>query len=353
MSGTTVAIDIEDDGTAKIVEIPVGDAATAQPAVVLQSDDPNVGVDDLRRQLSSREDELRAANNRTADEQRRTADAERRARESSAEAIRLAAEHDNTQYTMVVNSLAANESEMVALQRQKAEALEKGEYAQSTVFDAQMARVGARIESLTNGKQAIEEQRLKTPKVEPQQQQQQQVSQAEANERWLSTMLPKTQAWIRQHMDFFTDEGFRERVLAAANHAEKIKGYTGNDDEYFRSIEADLGLGQQQQQQQHNGAQQQHQSSVANPTSQAGVVQDRQSSAPTRAATPSPAAAPSRSAPDLGGGQREPSKRIVLTAEQREMAAILHPKRLPTDPDPEVTYAKNLYALQKEGRINY
>lgn len=350
MSGTQVAIDIEDDGSAKIVEIPVGDAAAAQPAVVLQSDDPNVGVDDLRRQLSSREDELRAANNRTADEQRRTADAERRARESSAEAIRLAAEHDNTQYTMVVNSLAANESEMVALQRQKAEALEKGEYAQSTVFDAQMARVGARIESLTNGKQAIEEQRLKTPKVEPQQQQQQ-VSQAEANERWLATMLPKSQAWIRQHMEFFSDESFRERVLAAATHAEKIKGYTANDDEYFRAIEADLGIGQQQQQQ-NNGAQQ-HQSTVAHPTSQAGVVQDRQSAAPTRAATPSPAAAPSRSAPDLGGGQREPSKRIVLTPEQREMAAILHPKRLPTDPDPEVTYAKNLYALQKEGRVNY
>lgn len=348
MSGVQTAVEIGDDGTAKLVEVPVADGGAAAAGVVLQSDDPSVGVDDLRRQLDSSEEKLRAANQRTADEQRRTADAERRAREASQESARLAIAHDDTQYTMVVNSLAANESEMVALQRQKAEALEKGEYAQSAVFDAQMAKVGARIVSLENGKIAIEEQRKNAPKVVPQQQQ---VSQAEANEQFIAGLPPKTQIWIRQHPEFFTDANFRDRALAAAQHAEKIKGYTAHDDEYFHSIEADLGIGQQQQQQ--TNAAQQHQSSVANPTSQAGVVQERQSPTPTRAATPSPAAAPSRSVPDTEGGQRQPSKRILLTPEQREMAAILHPKRLPTDPDPEVVYAKNLYELQKEGRINY
>lgn len=344
-----IAVQITDDGGAKILEgAPVvAGGAAADGGSVVHTDDPAAGVEEMKRQVAASSDEVRLANERTAAAHRSTADAERRAREAQNETNRLAALNDDNQYNSIVNALSANQAELESLAALSADAMEKGDYLKAKTYDAQATKVGARIVSLETGKSTIEQQRVANPRQ--QQQQQPQTSPAEEQEKFLANVAPESAAWIRAHPQFFTDPGFRDRVMASAGYVERFKGLTPSNPEYFRQIEQDVGLSQSQRQQENQGHVQQ-QPHVETPISTAGVVRSRESPKP---AAPPVAAAPSRPSIPDARTQNGPPTTIVLTKEQREIAHIMHPKRLPTDPDPETVYARNLYALQKEGQITY
>lgn len=349
MDQVTVIEIAEDGSDAKIIGTQV--AGTDGVAVVVEngatqtllSDDPLVGMEEMRRQLAESEERTRIANQSAAAHQQQTADAERRAREARTEAARVGALNDEGQYNQITAALAANESQLESLQQQKAAALESGDYTKTAAIDASMGKVTARIVSLENGKVAIEEVRKSRPPVDPNQQQQ--LSQAEINEQYLRTLVPKSQEWIRNHPQFFADESFRNRVLAAAQYAQNIKNLSPNEQAYYDSIETDLGMKaathpSAAQPEPHTPA---APATPASPTSTAAAAAPRQSSVPV-------AAAPSRSLPD-GGGNREPPRQMVLSAEERQIAHMNEPDLGPREA--EVIYAKNKWALQKEGKIAY
>lgn len=334
MSGETdeITIELSDDGGTIVVD--AGTGTVVQPAAL--SDDPQAGIEEMRRQVETANRSAEAANVRAGNESRARADAERRASVAAEETKRANTVAGNSQYDSVVSALSASEREIESIQSQKSAALEKGDYAEDARLAVLMSKLAARIVSLETGKSEIERVRSLPPV-----QQAPVAQQAPTNETFLASLPARSADWIRAHPQFFSDQSFHDKVLAAAQFAENVKGLNHNSDDYFKFIEEESGVVTRA-------------APAAQPTSAAAVVVTRDSPAPQTQPAQRPAApvaaAPSRSVPDMNGRPANP-RSVTLSKEEREIARIMHPKLKPSDPDPEVVYARNKYALQQEGRI--
>jgi len=344
-----VVFEIGDDDTVTLVDgsaaVAGGDGGQADDGNQPITDDPLAGIEDLRRQVEKNDNLRRQAEQNAQRESQARQEAERRAAQATEEARQARQIAESSNFDSVVNALAATERELAGLESLKATALEKGEYDSVAKYDTQMAKVGARVVQLESAKASIETARRNAPQQQqqPQPQQQPQMTQEQANQDFLNRLPTRSADWIRAHPQFFADQNFSRRVLAAAEYAEAIEGVNHNTDRYFEIIEEAVGLRTPQ-----------------SPASAASHVQQRASAAappppppPPPPAQPqrqaAPAAAPSRSSPEPAG--RNNGRTITLSVEEREMAHHLHPRRKPTDPDPEVIYAKNKAALIREGKL--
>lgn len=330
----SIEIEFGDDDKVTVIEGTAVDI-TGAPAAA-RTDDPLAGVEDLKRQVESANRTASEATERAIRESNRAADADRRAAAAAADANQARVVAGDSQYDSIVNALSAKEREMEQAQTAKAAALEAGDYPEVAKLDGKMARLGAAIVNLEGGKSHIEEQRKVTPKVEvPAPAAARTPSESEQNEAWLAGLNPRSAQWIRAHPRFFTDKAFQAKVLGAAQYAEVNKGLSVETEAYFQFIENEVGLSQQ--------------AIEPGPLSAAAAPVQSRDSAPTRAAPPI-AATPSRSVPGPTG--RPAGNRITLSQEERDIARTLFPKQKPTDPDPEVAYARNKMLLIREGRMS-
>lgn len=327
-----IEIDFADGEEIQVVE--ESSAATEAAAVI--SDEPQAGVEELKRQLAEAEVNRRAALETAQRESIARQDAERRAIAAANATTQAQANATNSQYDSIVNALAASEQELANLQAVKATAMEKGDFGESAKIDAHMAKVSARSVNYEAAKIALEEQRKLSPAQPTQQQPQQplQISPAQEQANFLSSLPAPSADWVRRHPQFFTDAAFKSKVMHTAAYAESVLGLNHNNPDYFRKIEEAVGLAATPVQ--------------TAPVSAAAQTKARAStSAP--AVRPAPAATPTRSVPTTNSNV--PGQRITLTKEEAEFARQQFPQHKPTDPDPLIIYAKRKMELLREGKI--
>lgn len=338
MSDITVALD--DDGNGVIIEgapeVVIQQPAQEAPAI---TDDPQIGIDDLRRQIDDHKQRARIAEENAARERQARLDSESRAANAEHQAMQARTQATDAQYESIVNALATTERELQQLQMLKEQAMERNDNAAASKLDVQMGKATARNVQLETAKNQIDEIRKQQPPVQ-QQQMQQHRSVEQEREAYLAQLNPRAANWIRSHPQYFTDPAFQQKVNGAAAYAQGVKGHDPSGDDYYRFIEEEVGLSQRAAP-----------TPAPAPVSTAAVTQHRQSAPPPPVAAM--AGRPTSAGPSNAPLANSNPNHVPLTPQEREIARILFAKQKPTDPDPEVAYARNKQRLQREGKTQY
>lgn len=347
----------DEEGVAPAVEAkpappPAEEAKPAPPAK--ESDDPEAGIAALRKQLAQEQDDKKqlTLDRKRYEEAAQRAEsarmeAERRAQENAGRAERSYSDAERSQYDSIVNAAQAAEREHQNLQARLPELYEKSDYTQAAKVQADLSKVAARLVTLETAKYEIDERRkqqIENPRQAPPSTMGDwhQAWNAEQYNSYINSRTAKTAAWLRRNDRFASDPMFRNKVTSADGYVVNVKGISRDSDEYFTAIEEAIGVRETPRAAEPTAAAVAATPAAAAPTSAAAVSTPRSS--------PTPAAPPSRKTPtsdNPGGGGTQ----VVLTSDERQMAHILFPRIKATDPDPEVVYARNRLALEREGKI--
>lgn len=265
-------------------------------------DEVDAGIEDLRKQLE-------AEKNARQEAEKRAFEAANREKQAVNEAV-----DSNTK--LFDTAIANAKRDKDTLRSQFREAMTVGDFDKVAEIQEAMTRNAVDLDKLETGKQNY----IHRPKQ----------AEATANdpvERFVANMSPKSADWIRSHPEYVTNGAKHRQMIDAHTAAVGASGLQPDSPAYFRFVEDYLGMGgETERTQQRTEAR-----TEASPLSDAA--------APVRRQVP-PAAAPTSR--DAALGVTNPH-RVRLTAEQREVAEV-------TGQTYE-EYAKNLVALQKEGRI--
>lgn len=291
------------DGAPVVVE-----TAATEP-VKAEKDDktvvtPEEALGNLQKQLDS-ERTLRVA-------------AESRANESAKAEARARGERQETQVDFVKGAIARLSGEGDALELKYAEHAAAGDWAAAGKVQRQMGKNEAELLQLQNGLKRLEAEPKPVPRTA-----------ADPVEDAVSTMTPKSAAWVRAHPEFVRDPAKFNRMLAAHSMA-LADGHPVESPGYFASIETLLGVTP----------------AAATPREDPESNLTTGDDAVTEAAKPkggrtgaAPAAPPSRS----GAGPGSKPGRVTLTPQQVEMAAHMGMSN--------EEYARQVVELKKEGRL--
>jgi hypothetical protein len=285
------------------LEIIVDGGSQAEPEIKVETipDKKSGGVDDALTSLKAQLEQERQA--RLA--------AERQAREAQTIANNAQAETYDSNVSLVTNAIATITQANEILKANYRDALAAGDIDRAVELNAEMTENVVKVRELQQGKQALEQQ-PRTP---------QQVYQPDPVEAVASRLSPKSAAWVRAHPEYATDQRMLNKMISAHNIVVD-DGIPVDSDAYFAEIESILRVRPREAPVDH-----------ADPGAQAAQVTQRRQSPP---------AAPVSRAPTNNNGQRPNTVR--LTAQQVEMAELMG---MTTQ-----EYAKNLLALQKEGKIH-
>lgn len=226
-------------------------------------------IEDMRRQMAEldardkeRDAEISRERDRASSAERSRVDAENRAREAERHAQEAAQTGqrsvETAQLDSIKNSLATHEGQLMNLASQKANYHAEGKFEEAAKLDAEMAKIGGRIAQLEAGRDELDA-RIKTPLPEASRQPapQAQPNADEQRESWIRAQPPRVQDWLRSENGrrFFSDEGFRAKVSAAASFAQNVKGIAIDSADYVPYIEEQIGLRQPSQSQQRDDRQ--------------------------------------------------------------------------------------------------
>lgn len=335
----------ESDQTEIIIESADEAGVTTEPTRTPPTESAAAAVETLKKQLADKDSEtavIRAEAERNREEAERNlraaTEAEHRARENAGHAqeqTRVAQSHE---LDSVMNAIGAVTTELGSLETKLAAAHEAGEFGTVAKLQTQIAKAGARLVHLEDGKSALEA-RAKEPV--------RQMPATDDREAYLARRTPPTAAWVRAHPQFFNDQNFRLKVESADGYVANVLGIARDTREYFTKIEEVVGL---------------RQAAAPAPAaaSAAAAVVDRTSDAKSHeekvdivvdtpskpAAKPVPAAPPSRAVES--NGTTTPT-RVRLTKDEHEAAQWLFPKTKDDDPDPATVFARNKLRLMQEG----
>jgi hypothetical protein len=329
------------------LEIIIDDAPGASdggtPAVVV-SDNPEDGIAELKRQLAERDEQIKAVTetaerNRiiAQDAERRRQQAERVAVDSIGKASTANKEAETRQLESISNGISATTGQLANLKAAYVRAQTDGDFDKAGDIQIEMGKLSADLRNLEAGKAQLEGRRTEE-KAEAPPQQQAQETQDQFNSRpWteaesqfvMNNQAAATADWMRRHPQYFSDPSFRKLVQNAHEVAVGRK-ILPNTDAYFEMVETISGLRTAPEK-----VQEQSVSTAAKATERSG---------------PAPAAPVSRTVPSSDGSSSG-KQTVRLTPAQIEFARINFPREKPTDPAPEVRYAKHLIALEKEGRL--
>jgi hypothetical protein len=237
--------------------------------------------------------------------------AEQRAQKAARSAYNAQNEAHDSNLSLVSNAIATVGQTNEILKANYRDAMSVGDYDRASDIQVEMASNQAKLLQLEQGKQALENQ--SRPQVP-------QPYQSDPVEALASQLSPRSANWLRAHPEFATDQRLYQKMLAAHNLA-VADGHRVDTDDYFAEIEGTLRINRSESQ-----------SGNSDPTQQAAQVTQRRSAPP--------AAPVSRS----GTAPGTRPNTVRLTAQQIEMAELMGmtPQQ----------YAKNLLALQKEGKLH-
>jgi hypothetical protein len=281
--------------------------------------EPEDGIEDLKQRLANESAALEAERQaRLAAEQQRM-DAQRELNESYEREHRAAVSAEISNFELLSTAIEKLNGDTKALEGQLAAAMASGDYEKVAEYQTAIAKNAARLVTMENGKDRLEE-RLRSLPKEPQKVEPAAPARpADPVEAFASQLTKPSADWIRSHPGCVTDQKMHRKMLAAHQSAlaDDIKADTP---EYFSFIEERLGFTQHQE------------------------VDDDPPPAPVAPRRSSPPAAPvSREAP-RGDGSKVRRTTMKLTPEQVELAESwgMTPEE----------YAKHQSDLIAEGRIN-
>jgi hypothetical protein len=256
-----------------------------------------------------------------AEELQRTAQRERdealrRERERVAELEQERGGREEAEYNSVLTAIAAEQSALDKAEADYAAAAAAGDWATATKAQRVLATASARLDRLEDGKRAFETKRETKPATAPNRQPADSVDQ-----RIASMQMPETaKEWLRNHKEYLIDP--RKNAKLQSVHFDALDEAGGESQmgtpRYIEALETHLGLRQAPQ------------------THEPPPQPQRRSmpvSAPVSRDVPTPT------------GQRQSSKQMTLTPEERAIAraSIIDRPDLPplTNEQKEYIYAKN------------
>ena len=298
----TVDVEIEDKVSDAKEEVVVKvDASESSKADDKPESEDNIddGIRELKEQLE-RERQARA-------------DAERRAREAAKQANKASGDVHDTNLQLLDTAINTVKNDTQILKERYKAALANNDYDAAADIQEVMSSNAAKLMQLEQGKMALESrprpQAIEIPN--------------DPVEALASQLSPRSADWVRRNPQYVTDPRLNQKMIAVHNMA-IADGYTADTDEYFEYVEDMLKVNK-------NKA----------PVREPEEVSVSAASAPTQRRSAPPAAPVSRT-PTNSSGTRP--NVVRLTSEQREMAQMMGM----TDQE----YAKNLLALEKEGKIS-
>lgn len=237
--------------------------------VAAEKEEPNEGVELLRRQLEEKK--------READEAKRLKfEAEQIARQREVEAKSYQLQAQDNNLTAFNNAIASFERDAEMLERDYATVLAEGDYQKAAKVQRQMAQVESKLMQLAQGRESLEE-RLKYErevldqqrKAPAPQYQEQDSDPIEAQIRQVQS--PASQAWLRSHRDVLADPD-KTALMTAAHWESVAKKIQPDSAEYFSFIESKV-YGESQPQQPVSQPRQTRQAMAAAPVSRTNSAQ--------------------------------------------------------------------------------
>jgi hypothetical protein len=290
------------DEPATPIEVEVADEAPKPAAGASKTDDevivkPEDGIAKLQKQLD--------------DERALRQNAERRAEESSQAEVRARTDSHENQLHLLTSAITQIKQSNDFLKAKYREARAAGDADAEFDVQTEISTNAARLIQLEAGKAQLEKAPKPTARVS-----------VDPVEKFVSTLTPRSAAWVRANPEFVRDAN-KNRKMLAAHEISIADGNVADTDEYFASIEQTLGI---------------KKATVAPEPKEEEVLSG--AAAPT-SRKPAPAAAPvSRS----GNGTGSRPNAVTLSPEEVEMASL-------NGQTPE-EYARHKIALKKLGRLN-
>src|ERR1700677_1138182 len=290
-----------DDATAEVtVEAPKVEPKAA-PAVDKTVLTPDEGLKKLQKQLD--------------DEKSARIAPESRARAADADAARAKNESHGTQLDLVKSAIASLTQANDALEEKYAAALAAQDYPGAAKAQREMSANEAKLNDLNRGKTAMENAPKATPRVAD-----------DPVERIAQQLTPQSAAWVRSHPEYARDPA-KYKKMVAAHEIAMADGFSVDTPEYFASVEDTLRIPSQRQE------------AIVVDVDPTADAARPSTTRPSRQTAP-PSAPVTRSGNGTGTTR---SNVVTLSAEQVEIAKMM-------GQTPE-EYAKNLIALEKEGKL--
>lgn len=286
---TELKVEIEEEKPEKVSKEPV-------KAEKVEEISPQEGINDLKKKLDA--------------ERQARIEAERRASEAKKEVHTAKNEAKDANYQLIVNAIDTLKERSETFKNSYAEAMSVGDFQKAASIQEALAINAAQLADLKKGEKAMKEQQEKdkAQKAEP-------VAPPTGNlaDRLAETVSPRSASWLKSHRDTINNEKMVRKMFRA--HEDAVDdGIEPDSDEYFGFIEQRLGLARE-----------------AEDTS---VLSEAAAPAPRK--TPQPPPAPvSRS--------NARNNVIRLSRDQVEMAKMMGMT--------EADYARNMQALQREGKL--
>lgn len=269
--------------------------------------EPEEGIQNLKKRLEM--------------EKRAREDAERRAVEAHIHAQKAQGDTVEAQYQLVQNAIETIKSRSDTLKVAFRDAYNVGDTDKMAEIQEAIAINTNQLEKLKDGEKAIKKQ------IKSAEEGSRQIHHGSAVDQLIANVAPespRSAAWLNESRDYLRDERSIRKMFRA--HEDAIDdGIKPDTDEYFEFIETRMGINRQQYRDVAN------EEAIDNPLSSASQATHKRSVSP-------PPAPVSR-----GNGQR--ANVIRLTRDQADMAKMMGMS--------ESDYAKNMLALQKEGKLSH
>lgn len=298
MTPPTEAIEIElpgdDDGGTQVELTPQAAPKKEEPP----EPEPNV----LEQQL--------AAQRRAEDLQRSNADMTRKLAERDAELARERDGRADAEYNSVLTAIAAEQSALDKAEADYAGYSSVGDFANAAKAQRVMSTAAARLDRLEEGKLSFEQKRAAEPKPAPRAAPQA----APLDFEGRIAQLPDTaKSWLRKHPEFVNDTSLNEKIGHTHNYLTKNRNVEAFSPAYFEALDDEFGF-------------------KTTPRAEAEPQPQRRSM---------PVSAPvSRDVP-TASGQRQPSSKMNLSAEERAIARSSFTATDMTNDQKELLYAQN------------
>jgi len=257
--------------------------------------EPEEGIQELKRRLEA--------------EKQARIEAERRAHLANQQVTKAYSEAKDSNYQLVVNAIETAKGRADILKNAYRESMAVGDYDKAAEVQQAMIENDRQLSDLKRGEKVMkaEKEKAEEPSIEPM------PRDIDVVEQMARDVSPKSAAWLRDNREALQDTRNIRKMFRA--HEDALEdGIQADSHEYFSFIEQRLGIHKSEE--------------TSDPMSAAAAP------APRRSAPP-PAAPVSR------GGQRP--NVVRLSREQAETAKMMGMT--------ESEYAKNMLALQKEGKI--
>lgn len=269
--------------------------------VKVEAIEPEEGINELKKRLEM--------------EKLARQEAERRAEMAAQQAKIASSETKDANYQLVVNAIETVKGRSDQLKKAYAEAMNVGDYEKAAAIQEAISVNANQLSELKRGKKAMKEQmergtnRSEIQPVTP--------PRGEIVDQLAASVSPRSAAWLKSQRENIKNERDVRKMFRA--HEDAVDDDIEPDtDEYFSFIEQRMGI-------------------RAKEASQDESPMSAASAPVARKAPPPPSAPVSR------GGQRP--NVVRLSRDQVEMAKMMGMT--------EAEYAKNMVALQREGKIGH